>query len=146
MPRLKLELPAAFDVSTELRVRVTDLNYGGHLGNDALLGLIHEARVRYLARNGWSEMDVGGCGLIMASAEIVFKAEAFLGDLLKVAMAARDFRPTGFDLYYLLSNKADDRELARARTAMVFFDYAARKPCSAPKQFEALVRRGRVRP
>jgi hypothetical protein len=45
MPRLKLELPAGFPFRTTLTVRVTDLNYGNHLGNDALLGLLHEARV-----------------------------------------------------------------------------------------------------
>ena len=33
MGRVKLELPETFSFSTELTVRVTDLNYGGHLGN-----------------------------------------------------------------------------------------------------------------
>ena len=48
MARIKLDLPERFPFSTELRVRITDVNYGGHMGNDSLLGLLHEARVRFL--------------------------------------------------------------------------------------------------
>ena len=48
MPRVKVALPATFPFRTEIPVRITDLNYGGHLGNDALLGLLHEARVHFL--------------------------------------------------------------------------------------------------
>lgn len=140
MARLKLDLPSSFEFSTELRVRVTDLNYGGHLGNHAVLALIHEARVRWLAGHGMKEADVGGCGLIMVSAEIVFKAEAFLGELLTVEVAARELSKTGFDLYYRLSNKDLGREVARARTGMVFFDYHARKVCAAPRHWKALLK------
>ena len=58
MARIKLDLPGRFPFSTELRVRITDVNYGGHMGNDALLGLLHEARVQFLAHYGLSELDI----------------------------------------------------------------------------------------
>ena len=48
MPRIKLELPEKLVFSTEIPVRITDINYGGHLGNDSILSIVQEARVRFL--------------------------------------------------------------------------------------------------
>ena len=58
MTRIKIELPETYLFSTEIPVRITDLNYGNHLGNDAILSLLHEARVRFLAYYGWTESSV----------------------------------------------------------------------------------------
>jgi hypothetical protein len=38
MARIKLDLPADFPFAAELRVRITDINYGGHMGNDCAAG------------------------------------------------------------------------------------------------------------
>jgi acyl-CoA thioesterase FadM len=122
MARIKLELPTEFTFRTTLTVRVTDLNYGNHLGNDALLGLIHEARVRFLAALGYSELDVEGVGILMADCAIIYKAQGQLGDALTVAVAVGEFGRVGCDLFYLLT-RADGTELARAKTGIVFFDY-----------------------
>ncbi|MCU0364969.1 MAG: hypothetical protein MUE93_04775 [Ignavibacteriaceae bacterium] len=40
MPRIKIETPDKFIFSTEIPIRITDINYGGHLGNDSLLSII----------------------------------------------------------------------------------------------------------
>ena len=82
MARLTLALPERFPFTTEIEVRITDLNYGRHLGNDAMLGLVHEARVRFLRAHGLQELDVEGTGLVMIDAAIVYRAEAFAGDRL----------------------------------------------------------------
>jgi acyl-CoA thioesterase FadM len=134
MARLKLELPPEFPFSTTLTVRVTDLNYGNHLGNDALLGLIHEARVRFLAALGFSEMDVAGVGTLMADCAIVYKAQGFLGDRLTVAVAAGEFSRIGCDLFYRLT-RADGVELARAKTGIVFYDYSEQRTRPVPEAF-----------
>jgi len=134
MARIRLDLPAEFPFRTTLAVRVTDLNYGGHLGNDALLGLVHEARVRFLGALGFSELDVAGVGVLMADCAIVYKAQGFLGDLLTVEVAAGEFSRAGCDLFYRLTRAAGE-ELARAKTGMVFYDYQARKTRPVPEAF-----------
>ena len=48
MERIKLNLPEQFLFSTNIAVRITDINYGGHVGNDSFLSLIHEARQQFL--------------------------------------------------------------------------------------------------
>jgi acyl-CoA thioesterase FadM len=138
MARIKLDLPDAFPYRTTLTVRVTDLNYGSHLGNDALLGMIHEARVRFLASMGYSELDVEGVGMLMADCAIVYKTQGFLGDRLDIAVAAGEFTRVGCDLFYLLE-KADGQEVARAKTGLVFFDYSAQAVRPVPEGFRARV-------
>lgn len=91
MVRMKLNLPERFEFSTHLRIRVSDINYGGHLGNDAVLALIHEARLRYLKQWGFTETNIEGAGLIMTDSAIIYKTEAFHGEIVKVEVAASDF-------------------------------------------------------
>ncbi len=79
MPRIKLELPSAFSFSTKIPVRITDLNYGGHVGNDTILTFIHEARIQFLKNAGYSELDFAGVGMIMSDVMIEFKNELFYG-------------------------------------------------------------------
>jgi len=136
MARIKLEKPENFVFSTEIDVRISDINYGGHLGNDAVLSIIHEARMRFLKSMGFSETDVSdGCGLIMGDAAIVFKAESFYGDKLKVDVAVQDMSTFGFDIFYLITKVPTGEETCRAKTGMVFFDYAAKKVRKAPEKF-----------
>ena len=68
MPRIRIDLPATFPFAIELPVRITDVNYGGHLGNDALLSLLHEARCRFLLHHGCSEANTAGVGMVMVDA------------------------------------------------------------------------------
>lgn len=137
MARIEIALPDRFPFATELPIRVTDLNYGGHLGNDAVLSLVHEARVRFLAAHGWKELDVAGAGIILSDAAIVYRAEGFYGMVLKAEVAVDDLRTRSCDLLYRLTDVATGKEVARAKTGVLFFDYAARKLVSTPEPFRA---------
>jgi acyl-CoA thioesterase FadM len=75
MSRIKLQMPKTYQFSTTIGVRINDLNYGNHLGNDALLSIIHEARVRFLNSLGYTEIDVEGVGILMADSVIIYKSQ-----------------------------------------------------------------------
>ena len=47
MARIKVELPELFTFNTTIPIRITDLNYGNHVGNDTILSMIHEACVQF---------------------------------------------------------------------------------------------------
>ena len=132
MARIKLDLPQTFHFATTIPIRITDLNYGGHVGNDTILSLLHEARVRYLKNFGYSELDLAGVSLIMGDVAIEFKSELFYGDELKAYVTAFDFSRVGFDLAYKLVKSEDDKVVALAKTGMVCFDYNTRKVASIP--------------
>ena len=112
MAKLSIALPEKMKFSTSIKLRITDINYGGHLGNDALLGLLHEARMRFLVANGCSELDCFGVGLIMNNVQIDYKSEAFYSDELEVQVAVIEISKTGFELGYKFINRASGKEVA----------------------------------
>ncbi|MCC6396774.1 MAG: thioesterase family protein [Bacteroidetes bacterium] len=138
MPRTRLDLPDRFLFSTDVALRVSDINYGGHLGNDAVLALAQEARMRFLKSHGWSEQDVSGVGMIMTDAVVVYRSEAFYGDVLSIDVAVADLQQLGCDFLFRMVNKASGKEVARVKTGIVFFDYATRKPAPMPEAFRAV--------
>ena len=140
MPRLDLQPREPYPFACELAVRTTDLNYGGHLGNDRLLSLAHEARVAFLAAHGWTELDCGGAALIMGDAAIVYRAEAFAGDVLRFEVAAVEPARLGFRLAMRVSRPADGAEVALLETGLVCFDYGRRRPVALPDAVRAACR------
>lgn len=131
MSRIKLTLPEQFTFTATIPVRITDLNYGNHVGNDAVLSIIHEARMQFLTHHGFSELNCGGVGLIMSDVGIEFKKEIFYGDVLSVNIAAVNFTSVGFDLYYQILNK-ENLVTALAKTGMICYDYDKKKIAQVP--------------
>jgi YbgC/YbaW family acyl-CoA thioester hydrolase len=136
MERIKLAVPDRFPFSATIKIRITDLNYGGHVGNDSFLSLIHEARQQFLHHYGLSELSFAGVGLIMADAAIEFKKEISYGDELRISVAAANFDKLGFDLFYQMDIiKAEGYILAgKAKTGMICYDYAAKKKAPIPEE------------
>ena len=50
----KFKIPSIQKIAftTTLDVRISDINYGNHLGHDSLISLLHEARMRFLKQTG----------------------------------------------------------------------------------------------
>lgn len=135
MNRIRLELPDTFSFSTEIGIRITDLNYGGHVGNDSFLSLLHEARMQFLHQYGYTEMQFEGCGLIMADAAIEYKHELAYGNTVRVSMAAAGFDKLGFDLFYLVELLTPDgtKTAGKAKTGMLCFNYSEKKMVGVPE-------------
>lgn len=129
MNRIKIQLPEKFYFSTILSVRITDLNYGGHLGNDTVLSIIQEARQQYLLSKGFEELNINGLGLIMADTMIEYKKEMNYADKLIVSVAAIDFDKIGFDFYYKIEidNSVGQDIAVKAKTGMILYDYQQKK-------------------
>jgi acyl-CoA thioesterase FadM len=138
MPRLQLTPRSAYPFCTGLVVRVTDLNYGGHLGNDRILALLQEARVAFLAEHGWSEIDCAGKGLIMTDAAIQYRGEAFAGDRLQIEVAVAEAARTGFRFFYRITRHGDQALIAVAETGMACFDYRRRRVAALPDEVRRL--------
>jgi acyl-CoA thioester hydrolase len=140
MARIKLDLPDNFSFTTSIQVRITDINYGGHVGNDAILSLIHESRMQFLKQLGYTELEFAGVGLIMADAAIEFRNELFYGDVVIVAIACAAVSKVSFDMYYKLEKMADPTQdkkrvlVATAKTGMVCYDYANKKIAAMPEE------------
>lgn len=136
MPRIKLELPDRFGFKTHIPIRITDINYGGHAGNDRILSMIHEARVQFLKHHGYEEKNFSGVGLIMGDVAIEFKKELFYGDTVTIHVAASGFERVSFDIFYRLDIEKDGKTVtvATAKTGMVCFNYTTKKVASVPQE------------
>ncbi|BBF84777.1 hypothetical protein DLM_1152 [Aquitalea magnusonii] len=135
MARIKIALPEHFLYQTSMEVRIGDINYGGHMANDAILRLAHEVRLRWLNSMGYSELDVEGAGIIMADAAIMYRAEVFHGDSLLFKLGICDPNKYGLDIVYQAIDGNSGKEVARLKTGIVFFDYQTRQVATMPPAF-----------
>jgi len=135
MNRIKINLPNQFSFTTTLKIRITDLNYGGHVGNDRFLALLQEARQEYLLQFGYGELDFEGLGLIMADVAIEYKLELTYGQTISISVQAADFDKLGFDLFYKMEiiHESENILAAKAKTGMICFDYNSKKKTAIPE-------------
>jgi acyl-CoA thioester hydrolase len=138
MARVKLDIPTHKIFTTDIPVRIADINYGNHVGNDALVSIVHEARMQWLTSNNFTELNIGGAALIMADLAVEYKAESFYGDILNVAISIGEITKISFEIFYEITTTRNDKKIliANAKTGMVCFDYDTRKVTSVPEIFK----------
>jgi len=139
MARIKLQMPENKVHETLHKVTLAHINYGGHLGNDSVLTLCHEARVCYIESLGHGELNFFGAGLIQSDAAVVYKAEAFRGDEIKIELFIDDIGDYGFDFFYKLTNQ-NNKTVALVKTGIVFFNYEKKKIAKTPEEFREIQR------
>ncbi len=134
--RIEITLPERFIFSTQIQVRASDINYGGHLGNDSVLTLLQEARVLFYKSMGFRDearID-GDVGQIIADFIVQYKSESFMGDVLDIRLAIDNLHKYGFEMLYQVVHEKG-REVARAKSNNLCFDYGRRKIASVPGTF-----------
>jgi len=141
MARIKITIPDNKIASVKIPVRITDINYGNHLGNDVLVSIVHEARAQWLRANGYSEIDIEGTGLIMSDLAVEYIHESFYGDELLIDISAGEIARVSFELYYTIQTTRDEKIIliARAKTGMVCYNYAIKKVAAVPEKFKSLL-------
>ena len=141
MARIKIEIPEKIHERLSISVRITDVNYGNHMGNDALVGIIHEARVQWLDKMGYNEMNIEGASIIMSDLAVCYLSESFYGDQLDISIAIGELSTAGFELYYLIETIREEKKItiAKAKTGIVFYDYKAKKIATIPDNFKSRI-------
>lgn len=129
----------SYRFSIPYTVRVADINYAGHVSNAAVLSFFQDARIAYLKQFGYSELDIGGCGIILPEAHVLYLAEMFLGDELRIGVRISELRNAAFVMAYGIER--DGTMMAKGTTNLVAFDYQARKPRRLPEPFREAVTR-----
>lgn len=141
MARIKLSAPPNILFEATVPVRITDINYGNHVGNNSFVSIVHEARVLWLKKNGYTELDIEGIGLIMADLAIEFKNEGLYGDEIKIQISVGEVSKVSFELYYSLFTERNEKRiaLAVAKTGMVCYDYTAKKVAGLPEKIRHIL-------
>lgn len=138
MARLKLDFPDdLFIFSTQLTVRVTDINGANHLGNDSMISMISEARARFLFDYGLQETGADGLGIIVTDLATTYKAEAHARDQLVFEVGVMDFNQYGGDIVFRITRPQDSKLVALAKYGFVFFNYKTSQVTPMPPEFLA---------
>ena len=123
-----------------IEVRVGDINYGGHMGNDKALLVFHDARLAYLEAIGFNEKNIGGPAIIMRDAHVTFRKEVFLHDILIVDVGIDEVTLTSFNMVYTVKRESDGAVVFLGNTGLVAFDYETRKVAKLPEVFLERIR------
>jgi acyl-CoA thioesterase FadM len=136
MARIKLQFPDdKFCYSTELTVRITDINGANHLGNDSMISMISEARARFLFDFGVEES--ADDQIIVTDLATTYLAEAYARDELRFEIGVMDFNRYGGDIIFRITRPADATLIAMAKSGFVFFDYVDKEVVPMPEPFAA---------
>src|SRR6187551_3550602 len=111
MARIKIDIVGTVVATIHFRVRIGDINYGNHVGNDTFVSFIHDARFQWLQQNNYTELDIDGTGLIMSDLGFEFKSEAFYGEEISITISVGEISRVSFDLYYELSTGRNDEKV-----------------------------------
>ena len=138
MSRIKIPKPNRIDFTTILKLRIYDMNYGGHMGNDIVLRLVHEARLRFLNSIGVNEQDFFGVSLLISDSAVVYKNQAFYTDAISINITVLDVSDYTFILVYILKNEKKNLEIARVKTSLVCYNHLIKKLTKIPFDFTSI--------
>jgi acyl-CoA thioester hydrolase len=114
--------------------RFRDLDPMGHMNNAVYLTWIETARIEFLRRLGaFDRPDTGGMAMILAHAEIDFRAAISYGDEVEIGVRTARLGTKSFDLEYEL--RRGDDVVAQAKTVLVAYDYATNESKEIPEEW-----------
>ncbi len=140
MARLHIELPEKFHFTAKIPVRIGDINRAWHLSHVNMVAILEEARAQFMVKSGFED-EVQNTkhqtGFILGDIGVVFKRQGYYGQILAVEIAAVDFQQKCFDLVYRVKDSASNKELARAKTCVLVFDYETQKVIPINQELKA---------
>lgn len=139
MARITLEFPEAFIYRTEITVRLTDLNFGGHVGNDQMITLLSAARFTFLDFLGVKEEDIFGLGIVITDLATQYLKETRARETLVFEVGINDINKYGGDFIFRVTNKRTGDRVVLAKTGFVLIDPSNLKVAPMPAEFRELI-------
>lgn len=130
---------------TRVEVRFRDLDAFGHVNNAVVSTYVEQARVAYL-REVLDVDPVGRMPLILAMIRVDYESPIFLGDTVEVGSRVDWLGRTSIAMSHRLDAREDGRQLARATSVLVTYDYDQARPMPVPDAWRAALtaREGRA--
>ncbi|MTI98982.1 MAG: thioesterase [Marinobacter adhaerens] len=138
MARIKLSFPDdVFCFETRMPVRITDINGANHLGNDALISMLSEARAQFLVSYGIQEASKDGTGIIVTDLATMYQSESFFPEMLRFEVGVMDFNKYGGDFVFRVTKAESGQPVAMAKYGFVFFNYHRKEVVPIPESFRS---------
>jgi len=139
MARVKVTTPENFLFSMERTVGISDLNYAKHLDSTAMVKILQEARLQFLASLGFTEANIYGLGMVVTDTAIDYRSESFANDRLIVDVGVTAYNKYGFDIGFQITNSALESVVCNAKIGVVFFDFDRHQIAPIPERFKNLI-------
>ncbi len=121
-------VPFAF--TTPIEIRFADLDAYGHVNNALFFTYLETARIKLFQKYFGAFLDSSLLFLVVR-AECDYRVPILLNDTLLISLQVENLKYTSFTFSYRLHD-GNGREYATARTVMVAYDPAAKKPAALP--------------
>lgn len=119
--------------SVPIDVRFRDLDALGHVNNAVYLTYFETARMEFW-RHVNDRVDLSGMDMILARAEVDYRAPLVYGDRIEVGVRCVSVKRTSFVLAQAIVNRANGRLAAEARKVLVHYDYRAGTKKALPEE------------
>lgn len=139
MPRVKVDTPPQFLFSMERTVGISDVNYAKHLDSVAMMNILHEARLQFLASLGFTEGNIYGLGMVVTDLAIDYRSESFSNDRLIIDVGVSEFNRYGFDIGMQVTNSALESVVCSAKFGIVLFDFDRHQISEIPAPFKTML-------
>ncbi len=114
-----------FHFEYPVEVRYSDLDPQGHVNNANFLTFLEQARINYIIGLGLFQSTDSflKIGIIIAEARITFLSPILFGTKVMVKTGITRLGNKSMTMEYLMVDGGNGKELAKAETVLVTFDY-----------------------
>lgn len=135
MACVKIPLPDKYIYSTEIPIRIDDINQGNHISHISFIIIMQEARTRFF-QSFFGKCRPDELGYILADLSIMYLRQGHYGQTLRVEIAITELTDKGFELIYKITDTKTGLELARAKTRSLGFNYGQQKVATIPSEIK----------
>jgi len=135
LPPVVLREQEEYEFIYTLALQISHLNYAGHVGHDAVIAMVWEARVHLFHALGLTELDLGDgdTGIIMTDLVVTFKKEASLFEEITIESHVAEIVKNRFRIFHRISKVGE--LIALVETGFVAFNYKIHRVAPVPQTF-----------
>jgi len=123
-----------------IEVRYGDLDPQGHVNNARYLTYVEQARIAYIRHLGlWDGKSFFEIGIILAEAQITFRAPILLGQHLQAGVRVSRLGNKSMTMEYILEDMETCQQLASAATVLVTYDYGSGATIPIPDNWRHVI-------
>lgn len=136
-----MNLPEDCPVTISLPIQWGDQDALGHVNNVTFFRWWESARIAYSVKIDLiRENQVADEGTVLVSIKCDFRQQLTFPDTVHIGSRLKRVGSSSFDVEHLLASDAQPELCAEAVSTMVYFDFAAQKPCRIPDEVRAAMR------
>jgi len=125
--------------SAEFTVDESMIDRNHHVNNVVLVQWMQNVSTQHASfLGGMKMMDDWGCAMVVRTHDIDFKAQAFLGDVIRCTTWVNEFGKASSVRCYKFVRPSDNKEILYAETSWAFLDLKTGTPTRIPQEFKAL--------